>query len=416
MGKSSPSAPNPYTTAQAQTASNSATAAQQQAYDVQDANATAALNRVGQTNAAGSTLSYGSNGQQTTTLSPSQQGLYDSATGAASSALGNFNATPNSPSTIPQPILAGSSANYDNVNIQNQANNPVTTPIQTSVSNPVTQAIQGQVGVGGTDGLVTQESQALTNSILAQLQPTTSAQTQALQTQLANQGLTPGSTAYNNAMLQNSQSINNLELGAVSSGAAEQQQEYTQALDNANFANSAQQQGYTQGLDSAQLANAGQQQGFTEGLDNAQLSNAGQQQGFTEGLDEANLYNSTTQQGFTNAITAGDYGDQQYLLPIQAAASLQSIGNSAASPQFASVPQVSVNAPSVSGTNVSSLVNSSYQDQVAQAQANNSTLGGLLGTLGTAGLGLTGGYSGLAGLLGIGASSADPFAGAGTSY
>ena len=177
VGKSAGSAPNPYSVAQSQTQSNQQTAATQQGYNVHDADLTAGLNRVNQTNASGDTLTYNpTTGAQTTALGGYQQGLSDQL-------------------TLGQNLLEGSL--NDNTS---------------------------------SSGALNAQSTALQNSILARLQPTEAQQTSTEQTELANQGITPGSSAYENAMLPIQQQQNDLALGAVSTADTEQQQLNQQQL------------------------------------------------------------------------------------------------------------------------------------------------------------------------------------------
>lgn len=106
-------------------------------------------------------------------------------------------------------------------------------PLQTSVDPSVT-------GQEGWD--------KATNAILQRLNPTIQQQSQQSDQQLANQGIMPGSQAYNAAKQQLAQQQNDLLTQASLGGAQVQNQMYNQALANANLGNQANQIGYGQQL------------------------------------------------------------------------------------------------------------------------------------------------------------------------
>lgn len=106
-------------------------------------------------------------------------------------------------------------------------------PLQTSVDPSVT-------GQAGWD--------KATNAILQRLNPTMERQSQMSDQQLANQGIMPGSQAYNQAKQQLAQQQNDLLTQASLGGAQVQNQMYNQALANAQLGNQASQIGYGQQL------------------------------------------------------------------------------------------------------------------------------------------------------------------------
>jgi hypothetical protein len=221
MGKSAPSPPNPYQTAQAQSQ-----------FNTQAAETQAQLDRVNQYTPYGDqTYTHnGNNWSEYTTLSPQEQQLFNTQTGNQL-AQGNIehDLLGNVASTLSTPL-----------NLQTGANGG---PIQGHVADPSTFAPQAQ---------------QLTQSVLQRLQPFTQQQTNTLDAQLRNQGLVPGTQAYQTAMLQNNQSINDLALGAVATGDQEQQQLYNEALQGGQFANEAQAQMFGQSLQNAGLFNNAQ--------------------------------------------------------------------------------------------------------------------------------------------------------------
>ena len=182
-----------------------------------------------------------------------------------------------------------------------------------------------------------------------------------LENQLANQGITRGSEAYNNAMQsfgnQKQQAYESARNQAIAGGTqaaqgmfgmnlqggqfanqalgqqfgqslSEQQlanaaanqnnqlalanqqaynqaiaQQYGQGLGAANFANQAQQQQYDQLLNNANFRNAAMQGMFGMDMQNAALNNQVQNQAFAQALSNANLQNAASQQGISQQQT-----------------------------------------------------------------------------------------------------------------
>lgn len=170
-GGSPPPAPDPMATANAQTASN-----------IQTANANADLNRVSQYGPYGQVVyspagtTY-ENGQpitqwaQTTTLSPAEQGLFDTTTEGQQ--------------------IYGNAA----VNELGQASSSLSTPFSANIMQPETNF----------NNVRDQSLQAG----LSMLQPQLNMQQEDLNSQLLNEGVTQGSEAWNNAQRQFGQQENN---------------------------------------------------------------------------------------------------------------------------------------------------------------------------------------------------------------
>jgi hypothetical protein len=126
----------------------------------------------------------------------------------------------------------------------------------------------------------TQQAQnAVYNQATSRLDPQWSQAQEALNSQLANQGITQGSQAYqtaqDNFQRQKTDAYNQANYSAVSAGDALQNQLYNQALAGrqqavgedttaGTFANTAQQQQYAQALQDAQFGNQARSQGLTE--------------------------------------------------------------------------------------------------------------------------------------------------------
>lgn len=239
------------------------------------ANATAAGNRVSQVTPYGS-FKYAETGTDTqgnpmwtatTTLSPEQQRLLD-IQNQTSIGLGN---------------LQQQGLGY----VQNMLNKPFDTSSLPSLQGGVNPTNLSQVGQG--PQLQTDlENQGMagwdkaTNLLMQRLQPQIERSDKALDAQLANQGIMPGSEAYNQAKTLQAQKTNDLLNQAALSGQAVQQNLFGQALQAGQFGNAAQQQGYANQLSAQQANNAALQQMYANQLANAQLANQARGQGFNE--------------------------------------------------------------------------------------------------------------------------------------
>ena len=149
-------------------------------------------------------------------------------------------------------------------NVMGRGFNPNTAPITTNAGRANLQTNPDYAGgMAGWD-----KATALLNQRLA---PQMKQAADAQQAKLANQGIVPGTKAYENAMRVFNQGQNDL-------------------LNQAQL--SAQQVGqnlFQQGLAGAQFGNAAQQQMFANQLANANLGNAAQQQQFNQALTQYNL-------------------------------------------------------------------------------------------------------------------------------
>ena len=107
-------------------------------------------------------------------------------------------------------------------------------------------------------------------AIMARLQPQIEQQTKATAQTLANQGITPGSEAYNNAMREQQQGQNDLLSQAALQGIgldmSANQQGYGQALGQAGFYNQGAAQGYNQALGGAEFGNQAAAQALQQQL------------------------------------------------------------------------------------------------------------------------------------------------------
>lgn len=204
---------------------------------------------------------------------------------------------------------------------------------------------------GPEDGF-SEDRRRVEEALLSRLNPDLEREREALRTELINQGISLGSTAYDRGMDIYGRQANDARYGAILAGgqeqsrlmglerdrayfqnAAQQQQfgqnaaqaemerqaalynanralmegnfanaaadsQFAENLARGNFANAAQGQGFGQSLALSQFANQAQEQGFNQRAFNAQLNNAAQGQGFDQRAFNAQLGNAAQAQGF----------------------------------------------------------------------------------------------------------------------
>jgi hypothetical protein len=141
-----------------------------------------------------------------------------------------------------------------------------------------------QTGLNTNFGDLAQQAQDATyKSYASRLDPQWQQSDEALQSQLANQGITPGSTAYNNAMDTQARARNDAysqaNQNAVMQGNQEQNQLFNQSAQAGAFGNTAAGQAFQQALGQAGFTNQALGQQFGQNLNNAQLGNQANQLG-----------------------------------------------------------------------------------------------------------------------------------------
>jgi hypothetical protein len=163
------------------------------------------------------------------------------------------------------------------------------------------------------------------------LQPQIQQSEERLQAQLANQGIVPGTEAYNRAMTQQGQRTNDLLTQAQLAGQNVQQNMFGQALQGGQFANQA-----MLGQNQAQLGNVAQsnqalQQNYANQLAAQQQNNQVAQQMFANQQSGANLSNQAQQQAYNQALT-------QYNMPLNTLSALRT-GAQVQNPSFVNSAQ-----------------------------------------------------------------------------
>lgn len=266
-----------------------------------------------------------------------------------------------------------------------------------------------QYGVGADD--FSKDRTKVEDAIFSRLQPQQDRDMAAMQSRLANQGITPGSQAWNTAMDALTRANTDARMQAILAGGQEQSRMFGMDVTKGQFNNAAQGQEFgqnqtrTAAQNAAQAQDFGQQQGrgiFAQtgiGQNNAaalqagQFANSAQQQNYSQLQDRANFGNAATQQNFANNVTAGNFNNTarqqalQMLLaernqPINEVGALMS-GGQVSMPQFQPF-----NAGAVAGTPVGQYINDNYNTQAQQAAATNAGIFSALGSV--AGMGARG--------------------------
>jgi hypothetical protein len=205
--------------------------------------------------------------EQSQQLAPGPQNAFNQQTAAAANLASNANTVGGLAASTAQPGV-----NLINQGINTWGSRLPTSPVSTAGMSPIIGSAGGgpiQSGVNTDFGnQVTQAQNAAYNTQEAYLQPQQAEQTSDLAQQLADQGISAGSSAYDRAQgdLSRSQTFSNQQAqnAAVAAGNQEQSTLFGESLGAGQFANQAQQQGFGQSLSNAALSNAANQQQFGE--------------------------------------------------------------------------------------------------------------------------------------------------------
>jgi hypothetical protein len=360
-----------------------------------------------------------------------------------------------------------------NTNVTTGAGGQALIPVQTTVGGPQAPVqtsvgpsgpIQTSVGPGGpiqsaVNTNFGQQVQQAQNAAYQQqtqyLNPQYTQARQQLTQQLADQGIQPGTEAYDRATgdldRQQQMAYQSAQSSAVAAGNAQQQALFGESLGAGTFANQAQAQGYGQGVTSGTFANTAQQQQyaqqlanmqatnqaagqlFGQGVTGTQLANQAQNQMFGQGLQNANLYNQAVlgAAGQNAQAQAGNLGlaQAQFQDPMTAMQTLLGAGTGAygaglgslgaALPAVGAAPTWPLSIPSMGGqanivqpTNLGAITEAAAKQNTlantAGYQSLNSMIGGAnLGSMALTGQGLLGSgglLGGLNGMFGSGAA------------
>ena len=144
-------------------------------------------------------------------------------------------------------------------------------------------------------------------AIMRRLEPSLARQRTSTETQLINQGLRPGTEAYNNAARLLGEQENDLRSQAALQGLnldiGANQQGFSQALQSGQYGNAAQLSQFGAGQQAQQAANQAIAQNYGQGMTSAQMQNAIEAQRYNQGLQAAQFGNTAQQQQLAQALT-----------------------------------------------------------------------------------------------------------------
>jgi hypothetical protein len=241
-------------------------------------------------------------------------------------------------------------------------------------------------------------------AIMSRLQPSLQKNRISTETQLINQGLRPGTEAYDNAIQLLGQQENDARQQAVLQGIgldlSANQQGYGQALQNAGFGNQAQlssfganlqnqqaanqaiAQNYGQGVNAQQMQNQAIAQNFGQGTSAQQMQNQAIGQNYGQGMSSAQNQNAIEAQRYNQALQAAQFGNiaqQQALaqaiqgrqMPLNEITALMS-GSQIQNPQFQAYSGSNIAAAPIFGATQAQgqAAQNAYNQQVAQQNAN----------------------------------------------
>lgn len=331
-----------------QVPSATSTAAAQTKSNIDTATAQTRLNAIDQITPTGS-LKYTQIGknpdgtpklQATTALTPAQQAIFDKQT-----QTGQNLANVASDQSARLGTLLNGGIDLNALPQAGNANAVTGGPITSTIANAG--AIQKNLGPND----FSSDRTAIESALRQRIDPQLDRQEVSLRTRLAGQGIKEGSEAWNNAVDALRRQRNDADLAITAQGLQEQQGQQGLALNKGGFANAAQQQQYTQNASDAGFANTAQAQRY--GQANTNFANQ----------------NTANQLALSNLVTSQNQPLNQ-LLAVAGQGGVQS-------PNFVNTPN-----SGIQGTDVASLINGQYQNQLAQTNGFNNALGSIGSTVG----------------------------------
>ncbi|MBB4347944.1 tail fiber domain-containing protein [Aliirhizobium cellulosilyticum] len=208
------------------------------------------------------------------------------------------------------------------------------------------------------------------DALMARLQPSLDQNRAALEQKLANQGLQPGSEAYDRALATATAQENDARYGAILNAGQEQTRLANLANQQATFQNAAQAQQYSQNANNASFANSANQQMFSNQNQATAGNNALKDQSFN------------SQQAIINAQNAAraNYLNENYAQRNQ---NINEVLGLASGAQVSNPNFVATQGQSIPTVDYAGLVNQNYQNELAAYQQNQAGIGSLLGGLGS---------------------------------
>jgi hypothetical protein len=226
-----------------------------------------------------------------------------------------------------------------------------------------------QRSVPGADDF-SKDRQKYEDALMGRMNPQLEQDRNTLEQQLLNQGLQPGSEAYNRAADQTGRARNDARYGAILNAGTEQQRMFDMGLAGGTFANQAQQQAYNQLQGRAAFSNQGTQQMADNAFRRTGANNQLQDQTFNAQSSLFGLQNTDRQNAIKEAY-------DQYTLPINTIGALMS-GGQVSSPQYAGA-----NMPQLPNVDWAGLYQNQFANEMAGYNAQNSTTNSLIGGAGS---------------------------------
>lgn len=370
MGKSkAPTPPDPAKTAAAQTSTNIGTAIANQT-----------LGNVNQVTPDGA-LTYSQTGM-TKWTDPTSGKIYDlpqyTATQTLSEAQQAIKAQTDKAETNLATLAAGQSAKLNDL-----LGKPVDTSGAPVAGDPSKVGLPQYTGYSGGPNLQTDvgnggnitksydasaDTARYENALMERLNPQLERSRSSLETKLANQGLQPGSEAYNRAIDAATRQENDARIGAILNAGQEQSRLAGLARDQATFQNAAQAQNFQQGLAAAGFGNDARQQAFQNANTTTAGNNALADQSFNAQQAQLAAQNQARSQ-YLNELYA------QRNQPINEISSLLS-GSQVNQPSF-----VNAQGQQIQPVDYQRLVQQDYANKVGAWQAGQESSAGLLGGL-----------------------------------
>lgn len=235
---------------------------------------------------------------------------------------------------------------------------------------------QIQTNLGLTPELLQQQTtDALYKANTQYLEPQFNQAQQKLESQLANQGITRGSEAYNDAMLnfnnQKQQAYESARNQAISQGQSAAQGMFGMGLQSAQFGNTALGQQFGQDVTAQQLSNSAANQNNQLDLANQAATNQALAQQYNQNLGAAQFGNQALGQQFGQNQNAAQFYNQGAAQNNQLDLSNQQAYNQALAQQFGQGQAVAQNQNAAQQQSYNQmLANSQFQNQALQDEYN----------------------------------------------
>ena len=198
--------------------------------------------------------------------------------------------------------------------------------------------IQNQINTSGLPSTGINPGETYSDAIMRRLAPQMAQQQESFDAKMANQGIAPGTKAYENAYRDFAQGQNDLltsaQIQGMQTGLAANQQQFAQNAAQQAAINAAQAQGFGQNAQQAALQNAIQEQLFGQNAQQANLQNAANQQAYNQALGIGNFANTAAGQQFGQNLSAQQLANQAAAQNNANALANMQAQNAAANTQF----------------------------------------------------------------------------------